>query len=100
MQRIMAAAVVASSMLAGLVCASAQDLFRPLTPAQVREFEACMYAAWVEDYCESTYWTFPRTSPRVRACVRANSGDRFPVEHHFPYRDEDYCRAAVLRPYR
>jgi hypothetical protein len=56
----MAAALIASHALLGASSVSAQDLFRPLTPAQQRAFEAFAFAAWVEDYCESTYWASHR----------------------------------------
>jgi hypothetical protein len=100
MKRVMVAALGASFVLFGSAWALAQEQFRPFTPAQHRAFETCVYAAWVEDYCESIYWVFAPASARVRACVRANSGGRFPVEPHHPYSDEDYCRIAVQRPYR
>jgi hypothetical protein len=100
MRRTLAAALIASHALLGASSVSAQDLFRPLTPAQQKAFEACVFAAWVEDYCESTYWGFSPISGRVRACVRANGGGRFPLEPHHLYSDEDYCRGAAQRPYR
>jgi hypothetical protein len=99
MKQVMATALGASFVLLGSVWASAEQ-FRPFTPAESRTFEVCIYAAWVEDYCESTYWGFSPASARVRACVRANSGGRFPVEPHHLYTDEDYCRIAVQRQYR
>jgi hypothetical protein len=95
-----AAALLAGQVLIGSSSVSAQEQFRPLTPAEQRAFEACMFAAWVEDYCESTYWGFSPISGRVRACVRANGGGRFPLEPHHLYTDEDYCRGTVQRPYR
>jgi hypothetical protein len=95
-----AAALLAGHLLIGSWSAFAQEQFRPLTPAEQRAFEACVFAAWVEDYCESTYWGFSPISARVRACVRANSGGRFPVERHHLQTDEDYCRSAVQRSYR
>jgi hypothetical protein len=96
----LAAALVAGHVLIGSGSVSAQEQFRPLTPAEQRAFEACVFAAWVEDYCESTYWGFSPISARVRACVRANGGGRFPLERHHLQTDEDYCRSAVQRPYR
>jgi hypothetical protein len=101
MKRVMAAALGASFVLFGSPWALAQDQFRPFTPAESRAFEVCIYAAWVEDYCESMYWGFAPASARIRACVRANSGGRFPVEpHHLYANNEEYCRIVVQRPYR
>jgi hypothetical protein len=96
----MATALLAGQILIGSPLVSAQELIRPLTPAEQSAFEACRFAAWVEDYCESTYWGFSPLSGRVRACVRANGGGRFPLEVHHLYSDEDYCRIAVARRYR
>src|ERR1700731_2460933 len=100
MKVILAAALVTGHLLTGSSSLSAQEQFRPLTPTEQRAFEACIFAAWVEDYCESTYWGFSPISDRVRACVRANGGGRFPLEVHHLYSDEDYCRIAVERRYR
>jgi len=58
-------------------CASAlaEDQWGLLTPAQRRAYQACLYAAWVQDYCEENY---PRSA--VSTCITANGGGRFPLE--------------------
>jgi hypothetical protein len=44
-----------------------------LTPAQRRAYHACLYAAWVQDYCKEN-------SRAVGACIIANGGGGFPIE--------------------
>jgi hypothetical protein len=44
-----------------------------LTPEQRRAYQACLYAAWVQDYCEEN-------SRSVGPCIIANGGGRFPLE--------------------
>jgi hypothetical protein len=65
----MATALLAGQILIGSPLVSAQELIPPLTPAEQRAFEACMFAAWVEDYCESTYWVLPPVRPGSRMRV-------------------------------
>ena len=96
MKWVMVAVLGVSFLMFGSAGVFAQEQFRPFTPAEDREFDACLFAAWVEDYCESAYWgLFPPASGRVRACVRANGGGKFPLEIYHRVSDEDYCRSAV-----
>ncbi len=74
---------------------SAQDLYRPLTGAERRAFEACLHTIWVNDYCGATNFVVPWAASQIRACVVANSGDTFPVQSPRPWNPQDYCRAAV-----
>jgi hypothetical protein len=46
-----------------------------LTPEQRRAYHACLYAAWVQDYCEENT---PRSA--VSTCIIANGGGQFPLE--------------------
>ena len=91
------ALVYAISLFAiGTTVASAQDIYRPLTRAEKSAYEACLYTIWVNDYCGATTVVVPWAASRVRACVFANGGNRFPVAWPRPVSAEDYCRAAVL----
>jgi hypothetical protein len=80
----------------GTTAASAQDIYRPLTRAEEGAVEACLHTIWVNDYCGATTVVVPWAASRVRACVTANGGNRFPVGWPRPASAEDYCRAAVL----
>jgi hypothetical protein len=97
MKRMMAAVFVAVSLGGtGTMIAFAQDIYRPLTRAENNAFEACLHTIWVNDYCGATTFVVPWATSRVRACVIANGGNRFPVPWPRPWSAEDYCRAAVM----
>jgi hypothetical protein len=57
-----------------------------LTPAQRRAYHACLYGAWVHDYCRENSRAFP-------ACVAAFGGANFPLDGR-RFTDE-YCWFAA-----
>lgn len=66
------------------------------TPVESRAYRACLFAAWIEDYCygNSARWT--STYERVFAsCIAANGGGRFPLEGRTVLNTDDYCWAAA-----
>ena len=68
-----------------------------LTPAETRAYHACLFAAWVEDYCSANSWRLTASDDRVHsACVVANGGGRFPLHdgRHW-YNTDDYCWSAA-----
>ncbi len=68
-----------------------------LTPAETRAYHACLFAAWVEDYCSANSWRLTASGDRVHsACVVANGGGRFPLDdsRHW-YNTDDYCWSAA-----
>jgi hypothetical protein len=91
-----AAAYAISLAAIATTTASAQDIYRPLTRAEKSAYEACVYTIWVNDYCGATTFVVPWAASRVRACIIANGGNRFPVAWPRPISAEDYCRAAIF----
>jgi hypothetical protein len=87
----MKAVVAACGLLAGYLLincspALAGERWGVLTPEQRRAYHACLYAAWVQDYCEEN-------SRSVVACIIAHGGGGFPLEgYHFTH---DYCWFAA-----
>ena len=64
----------------------AQQRWGLLTPEQRRAYQACLYSAWVYDYCREN-------ARSVGACIIANGGTSFPVDgHRFT---NDYCWYAA-----
>ena len=65
---------------------SSHDQWGLLTPAQRQAYQACLYAAWVHDYCHEN-------ARSVGACILANGGASFPVDgQRFT---DDYCWYAA-----
>jgi len=58
-----------------------------LTPHQRKAYEACLYAAWIEEYCRANAW------PSVSACIVANRGGRFPIDRSISI--DSYCWDAA-----
>ena len=77
---VMAAALVVGHFLINSSPAFAQQqLGLRLTAAETRAYHACLFEAWVEDYCRGNSWRPTASSDRVYpACVVANGGGRFP----------------------
>ena len=83
---VIAATLLASYLLTPGSSALAQDQGGILSPAQRQAYHACLYAAWVEDYCREN-------SRALGACVVANGGGRFPLaDRRFT---DDYCWHAA-----
>jgi hypothetical protein len=81
------AAAFAADQLAVSTPARVGEQWRLLTPTQRRAYHACLYAAWIYDYCKEN-------SPAVGACIVAFGGGRFPLDGQHYYSDE-YCWAAA-----
>ena|ERR1700730_4460470 len=76
--------------------ALSQDYVRPMTPAQKRDYHACLYAAYIDDYCRYNYQgSFSEQS--FRECVIANRAgtSAFRYRTYWGFGAEDYCRAVV-----
>lgn len=83
---VIAAVLVGSYLLVDSASAWAQDQWGLLSPKQRQAYHACLYEAWVEDYCHAN-------SLDVGACIVANGGGRFPLEgRRFT---DDYCWYAA-----
>jgi hypothetical protein len=83
---VIAAILVASYCLVRGAPIHAQESGGLLSPEQRRAYHACLYAAWVADYCKEN-------SRAINACIVANGGGRFPLGDR-RYTD-DYCWFAA-----
>jgi len=79
---VLIASLVVGLFLSSLNSAVAQDRFALLTRAQTRAYHACLFEAWIQDYC---HWH----SSAYGQCVIANGGGKYPLEGRFF--TEDYC---------
>ena len=67
-----------------------------LTPTEMRAYRACLFAAWVEDYCRENSFRLTANWNRVfAACVAANGGGRFPLVSPDWHRTDEYCWNAA-----
>ena|SRR6516165_2808663 len=63
-----------------------------LTPAERRTYQACLFEAWIEDYCRGNSLRPTSSRDRVYAtCVVANGGGRFPLVGLDWSNTDDYC---------
>jgi hypothetical protein len=63
-----------------------------LSPSESRAYHACLFAAWVEDYCRENSWRLDARYSRVyNTCVIANGGGRFPLYGRTWYNTDDFC---------
>jgi hypothetical protein len=84
--RVAAGALLAGYLLMNCSPALAGTPWGMLTPEERRAYHACLYAAWVQDYCEEN-------SRAVSACIIAHGGGAFPLDgRHFIH---DYCWYAA-----
>jgi hypothetical protein len=61
-----------------------------------KAFNACLFTAWVADYCRlHNHWFARDYNESFRACVLANGGGKFPMEGRTSFNTEDYCRAMA-----
>ena len=68
----------------------------PLTPAQKREYHSCLYAAYIDNYCEFNAWGSSEWA--FRECVIANGAGK--IRGGGPYWGlgiNDVCRRLVER---
>jgi hypothetical protein len=85
-----------SLFLVGVSAAFSQDPFPAFTTSGTRAFNACLYAAWVDDYCRNSVLWFSRSySESYFACVSANKGGKFPMAGRTWYNTEGYCRVQA-----
>jgi hypothetical protein len=91
--RLVVGAAVAGQILMSSSPVLAQD--RLLTPSEKREFHACLYAAYIDDYCRFHAQGFSEQA--FRECVISNRGGRISVEVRLFWGPgiEGYCRAQV-----
>lgn len=67
-----------------------------LTPLEARAYHACLFAAWIENYCYGNSARPTANYDRVLAtCIAANGGGRFPLEGRTLFNTDDYCWAAA-----
>ena len=67
-----------------------------LTPSETRAYRACLFEAWIQDYCHGNSARRTATYDRVYpACVIANGGGRFPLEGRTWFNTDDYCWEAA-----
>jgi hypothetical protein len=83
----MRAVVAAATLVAGFILinsapAFSQDRWGFLTPAQSRAYHACLFEAWIQDYCHWNSFAYGQ-------CVVANGGGRYPLNGRLF--TEDYC---------
>ncbi len=75
-----------------------------LTPSEARAYRACLWEAWIEDWCHGNSARFSANYDRVYAgCIAANGGGRFPMERRNWTNTDDYCWASaqmVVEPRR
>jgi hypothetical protein len=63
-----------------------------LTHSQARAYHACLYEAWIQDWCQGHAAWPTATYERVYAgCVVANRGGRIPLAGRTYANTDDYC---------
>jgi hypothetical protein len=93
-------ALVAATLVLGLCLGGGPNAFAEyregplLTPSEGRAYRACLFEAWIEDYCHGNSLRPTSTAERVyAACVVANGG--FPLEGRTWGNTDDYCWSAA-----
>ena len=72
-----------------------------LTRAETRAYHACIFEAWIEDYCHANSWRLTASYDRVyAACVVANGGGKFPLYGRHWFNTDDYCWSVARSPVR
>jgi hypothetical protein len=67
-----------------------------LSRPQQRAYRACVFEAWIEDWCHRNAARPTATYERVyRECVVVNGGGRFPLAGRTWFNTDDYCWAAA-----
>ena len=97
------AALVMGQWLLGGSPTFAQDGWHSLAPARMRAYHACLFEAWIEDYCRRSSASLPADPDRVyTTCLLANGGGRFLLAPpYYDGRTDDYCWSlAQSRPLR
>jgi hypothetical protein len=92
-----AAILVVSQLLISLSPALPQQrLGSRFAATETSAYNACLFAAWIDDYCRGNSWRPTASEDRVyRACIFANGGGRFPLAGRTTNNTDDYCRLAA-----
>ena len=100
MTRLVVAAILALVVIFVGCCESFAEVHLGvlLTPRGARTYHACLFEAWVEDYCHSNAARWTASYDRVySACVLTNGGGRFPLPGRTWFNTDDYCWGAAHR---
>jgi hypothetical protein len=98
----MKALVIAATLAAGLFLTNSPPAFSAdqadraeradrlglLTREQMRAYHACLFEAWIDNYCHATSWGYSHVYSQ---CIIANGGGIYPFEFRFLTKTEDYC---------
>jgi hypothetical protein len=86
---VLATTLVASSFVVNSPPALSGELdFTLLSREQTQAYHACLFEAWIQDYCRVNSRTFSQ-------CVVANGGGRFDLGGRFLKSTEYYCWNAA-----
>jgi hypothetical protein len=92
---VVATFLIGSNLMIG-TAAIAQVPFRTFAIHGTKALDACLFAAWVADYCRMhNHWFARDYDESLRACVLTNGGGRFPLDGRTAFNTEDYCRAMA-----
>lgn len=98
----MRALFVGSALSAILCCAGISAAYAQyrdpavLTPAQQRAYNACLWEAWIDDWCAGNSDRPTSTYGRIReACIASYGGGRFPMVGRTYANTDDYCWAVA-----
>jgi hypothetical protein len=79
---------IAAALTAGVLVSNASAAWSAprweglLTPEQSRAYHACLFEAWIQDYCHWTSFAYSQ-------CLIANGGGKYPLNGR--WFTEDYC---------
>jgi hypothetical protein len=85
---IAATTLLVSWFVFGFSPAFAQNQWGLLTGAQMQAYHACLFEAWIQDYCR---WNSPGYARNQ--CLAANGGGRYPLDGHWV--SDEYCWSAA-----
>jgi hypothetical protein len=94
--------LITSGLVLGLALASGSLAFAGpsgrslLSPMEARAYRACLFEAWIQEYCGGNSMRPTSTAGRVyTTCVLANGGGRFPMEGRTYANTDDFCWYAA-----
>jgi hypothetical protein len=100
----MRAAVIAIGLIVGYISINAlpavaqSKLHILLSPAEASAYRACLFEAWIQDYCHGNSSRPTASYERVYlGCVSANRGGRFPLVGRNWLNTDDYCWNAAKK---
>jgi hypothetical protein len=94
---ILATALAVTQILSCAAPASSQA--RPSFAHQLpskRAYHACLYEAWVQEYCRATAGRWGSYERVLPACILANRGGRFPLVGAYWDHTDDYCWSRTI----